>query len=116
MTEFHPVYRMWRNVWRNVIALRSDKISKISKRDIQQFINKLNGHLRTNYNGRYHLHRNVFFFGVFFLFSLHYLLPVIITLCLQVLPYFVMDIFDSTPGMPGVFLAALFSASLRYIF
>lgn len=30
----------------------------------------------------------------------------------QVLPYFVMDIFDSTPGMPGVFLAALFSASL----
>lgn len=60
MTEFHPVYRMWRNVWRNVIALRSDKISKISKRDIQQFINKLNGHLRTNYNGRYHLHRNVF--------------------------------------------------------
>lgn len=54
-------YRMWRNVWRNVIALGSDKISKISKRDIQQFINKLNGHLRTNYNGRYHLHRNVFF-------------------------------------------------------
>ncbi|XP_078329028.1 sodium-dependent multivitamin transporter-like [Crassostrea virginica] len=30
----------------------------------------------------------------------------------QVLPYFVMDIFDNIPGMPGVFLAALFSASL----
>ncbi|XP_048749499.1 sodium-dependent multivitamin transporter-like isoform X1 [Ostrea edulis] len=30
----------------------------------------------------------------------------------QVLPYFVMDIFDDIVGMPGVFLAALFSASL----
>lgn len=46
-------------------------------------------------------------------------LPLVFVTCnnmtiLQVLPYFVMDIFDSTPGMPGVFLAALFSASLRY--
>ncbi|KAK3095113.1 hypothetical protein FSP39_010456 [Pinctada imbricata] len=30
----------------------------------------------------------------------------------QVLPYFVMDVFRELPGLPGVFLAALFSASL----
>ncbi|KAL5018098.1 hypothetical protein ScPMuIL_003820 [Solemya velum] len=30
----------------------------------------------------------------------------------QVIPYLVMDIFDGYPGMPGLFLASLFSASL----
>ncbi|XP_071085404.1 uncharacterized protein [Haliotis cracherodii] len=31
----------------------------------------------------------------------------------QIIPYMVMDIFRGFPGMPGLFLAALFSASLR---
>ncbi|CAL1546439.1 unnamed protein product [Lymnaea stagnalis] len=30
----------------------------------------------------------------------------------QIIPYFVMDIFEGLPGMPGLFLASLFSASL----
>ena len=31
----------------------------------------------------------------------------------QIVPFAVMDIFKSLPGMPGLFLASLFSASLR---
>ena len=34
----------------------------------------------------------------------------------QVIPYTVMDIFSNLPGMPGLFLASLFSASLRYTY
>ncbi|KAJ8310925.1 hypothetical protein KUTeg_012790 [Tegillarca granosa] len=34
----------------------------------------------------------------------------------EILPYMVMDIFSGFYGMPGLFLAALFCASLRYIY
>ncbi|XP_046549974.1 sodium-coupled monocarboxylate transporter 1-like [Haliotis rubra] len=34
---------------------------------------------------------------------------------LQVLPFMMLDIFRNLPGMPGLFLAAVFSASLRFI-
>ena len=37
----------------------------------------------------------------------------VINLLLQIIPYMVMEIFDGLPGMPGLFMASLFSASLR---
>ena len=36
--------------------------------------------------------------------------------CLQLLPRFVMDIFVEYPGVPGLFVASLFSGALRWIF
>ncbi len=32
----------------------------------------------------------------------------------QLIPYFLMDVFGSYPGIPGLFVAAIFSAALRY--
>lgn len=34
----------------------------------------------------------------------------------QLVPRFVMDIFDFAPGIPGLFVACLFSGALRYVF
>lgn len=65
-----------------------------------------------HFNQGKYFHRNDLF-RCFLVFPLVFVTYNNMTI-LQVLPYFVMDIFDSTPGMPGVFLAALFSASLRY--
>ena len=33
---------------------------------------------------------------------------------LQILPLFVMEIMGRVPGLPGLFIAAVFSGSLRY--
>lgn len=35
-------------------------------------------------------------------------------LCLQFVLYFVMDLLKGLPGLPGLFVACLFSGSLRY--
>lgn len=35
-------------------------------------------------------------------------------LCLQFVLYFVMDLLKDLPGLPGLFVACLFSGSLRY--
>lgn len=35
-------------------------------------------------------------------------------LCLQLVLYFVMDLLKDMPGLPGLFVACLFSGSLRY--
>ena len=37
-------------------------------------------------------------------------------LCLQFVLYFVMDLLRGLPGLPGLFVACLFSGSLRYTF
>lgn len=34
----------------------------------------------------------------------------------QILPYYVMDVAGSIPGVPGIFIAGIFSAGLRYFF
>lgn len=37
-----------------------------------------------------------------------------LVLCLQFTLYFVIDLLKSQPGLPGLFVACLFSGSLRY--
>lgn len=38
----------------------------------------------------------------------------VLLLCLQFVLYFVMDLLKGLPGLPGLFVACLFSGSLRY--
>lgn len=33
----------------------------------------------------------------------------------QLIPHLVMDIFTNNPGLPGLFLAAVYSGSLRFV-
>lgn len=33
---------------------------------------------------------------------------------LQLMPYFVLDIFENIPGVPGLFLSCAYSGTLRY--
>lgn len=37
------------------------------------------------------------------------------SLCLKYIPYFVLEIFQSLPGFPGLFLACAYSGTLRYL-
>lgn len=37
------------------------------------------------------------------------------SLCLKYVPYFVLEIFQSLPGFPGLFLACAYSGTLRYL-